>query len=85
MNKAAFNAIVENYAEGIQSFADVNEVLLHIPLMNLTHPETLSLIRLLAELKRDVVIQSGAATLSIKLTALEFTEFTVRPDRRLTS
>jgi len=42
MNKAVFNTIVENYAEGIQTFADKNEVLLHIPLLNLTIPETLS-------------------------------------------
>ena len=77
MNKAAFNAIVENYAEGIQTFADVNEVLLHIPLLNLTDAEALKLIRLLADLKRNVVIRDGGGALSIHLTPVEFTEFTV--------
>ena len=77
MNKAAFNAIVENYAEGIQTFADVNEVLLHIPLLNLTDAEALKLIRLLADLKRNVVIRDGGGALSINLTPVEFTEFTV--------
>ena len=75
MNKAAFNAIVENYAEGIQTFSDINEVLLHIPLLNLTDAEALKLLRLMADLKRDVFIESGAAALSISLTELEFTDF----------
>ena len=83
MNKDVFNTIVENYAEGIQTFADKNEVLLHIPLLNLTDAESVNLMWLMADLKRNIVIRDGGGALSINLTGLEFAQFTAGPDRRL--